>query len=182
VDDLDISGLAVRESLSGSLKMARKYRVLLVTCAQCLAVASLICAPARGQEQLIPDLDSEDYWTRIRAISSVEGLSDDLLASVYPKVISLLADDDQSVRTSAARVIQARPLMPEIALPALYANFGQEHGEEGLAYIDAVAAYGLTAVNSLCDLLDNSSWLVRTRAQDSLETIRSESREQSGCD
>ena len=137
---------------------------------------------ACGQQSISEQLQTGEFWERIHAIRSVEQFDDEQLLAVFPTIVSLLADEDQSIRVSAAAAIKAKPRMPEIALPALYANFDQPHGEEGLEYVHAVVAYGDRAVSSLCDLQHDSSSLTRERAQDSLKLIERNSKQAITCE
>ncbi len=54
--------------------------------------------------------------------------------------------------------------MASDAIPTLIENFTYEHGEEGMGYVDAVAAFGRPALPQLERALESGNPLVAARA------------------
>lgn len=87
-------------------------------------------------------------------------------------LVQLLKDKDQSVRIAAAAELAEIRFVAENALPALIENFREPHGEEGIEYVAAVAAFGERALPLLERVLIDDNWLIRTRACDAVRTIK----------
>lgn len=111
------------------------------------------------------------FWERLAEIRSVSELPKAAQRDRVSALIQLLKDEDQSVRLTAAAEIAEIRDVSEIALPRLIENFQQPHGEEGMAYVEAVAAFGEQALPLLQQAMGSSNWLVRARACDAVRKI-----------
>lgn len=72
---------------------------------------------------------------------------------------------------AAAEIAEIRDVSA-VALPRLIENFQQPHGEEGMGYVEAVAAFGEPALPVLQQALGGNNWLVRARACDTVRKIK----------
>ncbi len=139
-------------------------------------VAIFIAVPTVALAGEAPDWVSHlrglSPWERLTQIKAVSELPKAVQRQRLPALIRLLNDDDQSVRiTAAAEIADIRDVAPD-ALPHLIENFTYEHGEEGLAYVEAVAAFGEQALPQLQRALESANWLVRARACDAVRMIK----------
>lgn len=137
------------------------------------AILLFVSTTALGQAQ--------DWLRYVRGLSFGERLVEIRSVSELPKavqrdrvsaLIHLLKDEDQSVRLAAAAEIAEIRDVSDVALPRLIENFEQPHGEEGMGYVAAVAAFGEQALPLLQQTLGSSSWLARTRACDTVRMIK----------
>lgn len=124
---------------------------------------------------------AQDWLKYVRGLGFGERLAEIKSVSELPKaaqrdrvsaLIHLLKDEDQSARLAAAAEIAEIRDVSEVALPRLIENFQQPHGEEGMGYVEAVAAFGEQALPLLQEALGSSNWLVRARACDTIRKIR----------
>lgn len=111
-------------------------------------------------------------WERLAEIRSVSDLPKGAQRDRVSALIQLLKDEDQSVRLAAAAEIAEIREVSDLALPRLIENFQQPHGEEGMGYVEAVAAFGERALPLLQQALGSSNWLVRARACDGVRKIK----------
>lgn len=112
------------------------------------------------------------FWERLAEIKSVSELPRVAQRDRVSGLIRLLKGQDQSVRvTAAAEIAQIRDVS-EAALPQLIENFQLPNGEEGLEYVEAVAAFEEQALPHLRRALGSSNWLVRTRSCEAVRKIQ----------
>lgn len=112
------------------------------------------------------------FGERLAEIRTVSELPKAAQRDRVPALIHLLKDEDQSVRLAAAAEIAEIHDVSDVALPRLIENFRQPHGEEGMGYVAAVAAFGEQALPLLQQALGNRNWLVRARACDAVRRIK----------
>lgn len=112
------------------------------------------------------------FGARLVEIRSVSELPKAAQRDRVSALIHLLEDEDQSVRVVAAAEIAEIRDVAEAALPRLIENFQQPHGEEGMEFVEAVAAFGEQAMPHLQQALGSSNWLVRARACDAIRKIK----------
>jgi len=124
---------------------------------------------------------AQDWLKYVRGLGFGERLAEIRSVSELPKaaqrdrvsaLIHLLKDEDQSVRLTAAAEIAEIHDVADAALPGLIESFQQPHGEEGMGYADAVAAFGEQALPLLDQTLGNRNSLVRARACDAVRKIK----------
>jgi HEAT repeat protein len=112
------------------------------------------------------------FWERLAEIRSVSELPEGAQRDRVSALIHLLEDEDQSVRLAAAAEIAEIRDVSAVALPRLIRAFQQPHGEEGMGYVEAVAAFGEQALPLLQQALGSNNWLVRARACDAVRKIK----------
>jgi HEAT repeat protein len=127
-------------------------------------------APAQVQDWL-QHLRGLGFGERLAEIKSVSGLPKAVQRDRVAALIRLLKDEDQSVRVVAAAEIAEIQDVASAALPGLIENFQQPHGEEGMEYVEAIAAFGERALPLLQQALGSANWLVRTRACDAVRKV-----------
>ena len=124
---------------------------------------------------------AQDWLKYVRGLGFGERLAEIRSVSELPKaaqrdrvsaLVHLLRDEDQSVRLTAAAEIAEIHDVSDVALPGLIENFQQPHGEEGMEYVDAVAAFGEQALPLLEQALGSRNSLVRARACDAVRKIK----------
>lgn len=143
-----------------------KYRGL---AAVLLFVSTLALAQAQDWLKYVRGLG---FGARLAEIGTVSELPKAVQRARVPALTDLLKDEDQSVRLAAAAEIAEIRDVSAVALPKLIENFNQPHGEEGMGYVAAVAAFGEQALPLLEEKLGSSSWLVRARACDTVRMIK----------
>jgi HEAT repeat protein len=121
-----------------------------------------MAVPAQAQDWLTY-VRGLGFWERLAEIQSVSELSKAAQRDRVSPLIHLLKDEDQSVRLAAATEIAEIRGVSEEALPRLIESFQQPDGEEGMAYVEAVATFGEQALPLLRRALGSSSWLIRAR-------------------
>jgi hypothetical protein len=123
---------------------------------------------------------TQDWLRYVQGLGFGEQLAEIRSVSELPKtaqrdrvsaLIHLLKAEDQSVRITAAAEIAEIHDVSDVALPGLIESFQQPHGEEGMGYVDAVAAFGERALPLLDQALGSSKSLVRARACDAVRKI-----------
>jgi len=126
-------------------------------------------AQAQGWLEYVRGLDFGQRLAEIRLVSELPKAAQRDRVSA---LILLLKDEDQSVRLTAAAEIAEIRDVSAVALPGLIENFQQPHGEEGMGYVEAAAAFGEQALLLLQQALGSSNWLVRARACDAIRKIK----------
>jgi HEAT repeat protein len=124
---------------------------------------------AKDSEAWLSHLNQLGFWEKIKEIKSVSEMPESKQNELVPALFVLLKDSDQSVRLDAAA--ELAEIQAPLAISHLIENFNYENGEEGMGYIEAVAAFGKTALPQLKKALHDENWLVRTRACDSIRVI-----------
>lgn len=138
-----------------------------------IVILLLISTAALAQAQdWLKYLRGLGFWERLAEIRSVSELPKGAQRDRVPALIHLLQDEDQSVRLAAAAEIAEIRDVSDAALPRLIENFQQPHGEEGMEYVGAVAAFGEQALPLLQQALGSGDWLVRARACDAVRKIK----------
>ena len=128
-------------------------------------------AAADAQEWLahVRGLDVGERSVEIKAVSQQPKA---VQRARVPALIQLLDDEDQSMRVTVAAEIAEIHAVSSEALPKLIENFKREHGEEGMVYVAAVAAFGERALPRLQRALKSDHSLVRMRACDAVRKIK----------
>jgi HEAT repeat protein len=131
----------------------------------------VMATPAQAQDWL-QHLRGLSFGERLAEIKAVSGLPKAVQRDRLAALIRLLKDEDQSVRVVAAAEIAEIHDVADAALPRLIENFQRPHGEEGMEYVDAVAAFGERAFPLLQQALGSTNWLIWTRACDAVRKVK----------
>jgi len=134
-----------------------------------LLVPTATLAQAQDWLKYVRGLGFGDRLAEIRSVSQLPKAAQRGRVSA---LIHLLKDEDQSVRLTAAAELAEIRDVSDVALPPLIENFQQPHGEEGVGYVEAVAAFGEHALPLLQQALGRSNWLIRARACDAVRKIK----------
>lgn len=137
-----------------------------------LAATLFPLATIVAEETLVQQLNSGNIWDRVRAINSTLELDDAEFEQLVPELVELLSDQDGTIRTVTADVFAKRRVAAEQVVPALIGQFNQPNGEEGAIYVEAVAAYGESALPYVCARTDQENWLIADRVQETLRQLK----------
>lgn len=131
-----------------------------------------VVAAAGNAQDWYTHLQNIGFWDRLAEIKSVSELGEAEQRQRVPVLIRLLKDPDQSVRITSAMEIAEIKNVSQKAVPSLIENFKYENGEEGMVYVEALAAFGDPVLPALQSELNHNNWLFRTRACDAIRKIK----------
>ncbi len=138
-----------------------------------LLISWPVAAFANDPQDWFAHLNRLGFWDRLAEIKAVSERPESVQRERVPALTRLLHDTDPSVRLTAAKEIAEIRDLARNAIPDLIDSFKYENGEEGMVYVEAVAAFGDQALPSLQAALESKSGLVRVRACDAIRILNS---------